>query len=52
MGRDLDAGLVVAEIELEHEDQVIFLPPWAGEEVTDQVRYYNSSLAVTPYKRW
>ena len=47
-----NAGLVVAEIELEHEAQAITLPPWVGEEVTDQVRYYNSSLAVTPYKRW
>ena len=47
-----NAGLVVAEIELEHEAQAITLPPWAGEEVTDQVRYYNSSLAAVPYKRW
>lgn len=47
-----NAGLVVAEIELEHEAQAITLPPWVGEEVTDQVRYYNSSLAVAPYTRW
>jgi adenylate cyclase len=43
---------VVAEIELEDEAQAVPLPPWAGEEVTDDVRYYNSSLAVTPYNRW
>jgi CYTH domain-containing protein len=47
-----NAGLVVAEIELEDEAQAVPLPPWAGEEVTDDVRYYNSSLAVTPYNRW
>ncbi len=45
-------GLVVAEIELEDEAQAVALPPWAGQEVTDDVRYYNSNLAVTPYNRW
>lgn len=47
-----NAGLVVAEIELADESEVVSLPPWAGEEVTDDVRYYNSSLAITPYNRW
>ena len=47
-----NAGLVVAEIELADEAQPVSLPPWAGEEVTDDVRYYNSSLAVTPFNRW
>lgn len=47
-----NAGLVVAEIELEDASQSVSLPPWAGEEVTEDVRYYNSSLASTPYNRW
>lgn len=47
-----NAGLVVAEVELEHADQAIELPEWAGEEVTDQVRYYNLALAARPYSQW
>lgn len=47
-----NAGLVVAEIELDDEADVVALPDWAGEEVTDDVRYYNSNLAVTPFNRW
>ena len=47
-----NAGLVVAEVELEHADQAIDLPEWAGEEVTDQVRYYNLALAARPYRQW
>lgn len=47
-----NTGLVVAEIELEDEAQAVALPPWAGDEVTHDVRYYNSNLAVTPYTRW
>lgn len=47
-----NAGLVVAEIELEAEDQTITLPEWAGEEITHDVRYYNSNLATTPFNRW
>lgn len=38
-------GLVMAEVELESEDQHVALPPWAGREVTADDRYYNSSLA-------
>jgi adenylate cyclase len=45
-------GLVVAEIELESENQKFELPPWAGQEVTDQERYYNVSLAKHPYREW
>ncbi len=47
-----NAGLVVAEIELEHEAQAVTLPPWAGQEVTGDVRYYNSNLVATPYREW
>ncbi len=47
-----NAGLVVAEVELDHEDQAIDLPDWAGEEVTEQARYYNVALAAHPFSGW
>lgn len=45
-------GLVIAEVELASEDQSLELPHWVGEEVTDDKRYYNASLAETPFKNW
>jgi adenylate cyclase len=45
-------GLVVAEIELASPDEAFEKPAWAGEEVTHDVRYYNTSLATNPYKDW
>lgn len=45
-------GLVVAEIELESEDQEFEKPEWVGEEVTGDPRYYNSNLIKEPYTRW
>jgi adenylate cyclase len=45
-------GLVVAEVELSSSDQVFALPNWVGQEVSEQDRYYNSSLAVYPYTQW
>ena len=45
-------GLVVAEIELPTEDTVFAKPDWVGEEVTEDVRYFNSNLSRTPYTRW
>jgi len=47
-----NAGLGVAEVELEHAEQTVRLPEWAGEEGTDQVRYYNLALAAHPFSRW
>jgi CYTH domain-containing protein len=47
-----NAGLIVAEVELESEDQAIALPGWIGEEVTGDPRYYNASLISNPYKQW
>jgi adenylate cyclase len=38
-------GLVIAEIELQHEDQVFDRPAWLGDEITADERYYNASLA-------
>lgn len=45
-------GLVMAEIELESEDQPFDMPDWAGEEVSGDVRYYNGYLARNPYTQW
>ena len=47
-----NADLVVAEIELESEDQHFEKPAWAGEEVTHDLRYYNSQLIQNPYRLW
>ena len=43
-----NAGLVVAEIELESADAPLQVPAWAGSEVTDDPRYYNANLSPTP----
>ncbi|MER3319608.1 MAG: CYTH domain-containing protein [Allomuricauda sp.] len=45
-------GLVLAEIELNHEDERFEKPDWLGEEVTGQVQYYNSQLSRKPFKQW
>ena len=48
----VNAGLLVAEIELTSEDQAFDKPEWIGEEVTDDLRYLNSSLIKHPYSAW
>jgi adenylate cyclase len=45
-------GLVVAEVELESEDEEYPRPEWLGEEVTGDRRYYNSQLLKHPYSQW
>ena len=47
-----NAGLVVAEIELSAEDESFDQPEWLGEEVTQDIRYYNNQLASQPYASW
>ena len=47
-----NAGLVVAEIEMEREDAPLHLPPWLGREVTGEARYYASQLARRPFASW
>ena len=44
--------LRVAEVELESEGQVISLPEWAGQEVSEDPRYYNSQLSREPFSTW
>lgn len=45
-------GLVVAEVELDSEEEAYEKPDFVGEEVTGDVRYYNSFLMRKPYKIW
>lgn len=45
-------GLVVAEVELNHEDEVFERPKWLGEEVTGKPEYYNSQLSKKPFTQW
>ncbi|MGB5809369.1 MAG: CYTH domain-containing protein [Polyangiales bacterium] len=45
-------GLIVAEIELEAEDEAFERPSWIGKEVTDDPRYFNANLIKHPYRTW
>ncbi|GAA3644092.1 CYTH domain-containing protein [Flavivirga jejuensis] len=45
-------GLVVAEVELENENEAFEKPFWLGEEVTGDIKYYNSQLSKQSYKTW
>lgn len=47
-----NSGLITAEIELEHEQEAFKKPDWVGLEVSDDEKYYNSSLSLHPYKLW
>lgn len=45
-------GLIVAEVELDDESRSFERPPWLGEEVTGDPRYYNVNLVRHPFCRW
>lgn len=45
-------GLIVAEIELQDENEEFDIPHWVTKEVSDDKRYYNSNLIKNPYKNW
>jgi CYTH domain-containing protein len=45
-------GLIIAEIELTHEDEAFLLPSWIGMEVSHDARYYNAALIKNPFKSW
>jgi adenylate cyclase len=47
-----NAGLIVAEIELDDPDEPFIKPDWLGDEVTDDPRYYNTCLSSHPYRLW
>ena len=48
----LNRGLIVAEIELEREDQAFAAPDWLGKEVSQDPRYFNAALAAAPFGTW
>ena len=45
-------GLLLAEIELQFEDEAFEKPIWLGKEVTNDERYYNAYLSKNPFKKW
>ena len=47
-----NSGLVVGEVELPAADATVELPSWAGLEVSNDPRYFNSNLALKPFSRW
>ena len=48
----VNEGLIVAEVELESEEQEFSRPDWIGEEVSEDPRYYNANLIANPYTTW
>lgn len=47
-----NAGLILAEIELESEEETYSKPDWLGEEVTGIEKYYNAYLSKHPFSEW
>jgi len=47
-----NAGLIVAEVELQDDQQILDLPEWIGPEVSHDPRYFNANLAKLPYSQW
>ena len=45
-------GLIIAEVELDSEDESFEKPDWLGEEITGDIKYYNSQLCKRPFKTW
>jgi len=48
----VNEGLIMAEIELQSEDEAFEKPLWLGHEVTNDERYYNAYLSKNPFKKW
>jgi adenylate cyclase len=47
-----NAGLIIAEVELDRADRTFERPDWLGDEVTADRRFYNADLAKRPYTSW
>ncbi len=45
-------GLIMAELELDCEEETYEKPSWLGTEVTGDARYFNASLQTKPYSEW
>ena len=50
--KGVNAGLIIAEIELDSEDAPFEKPDWIGEEVSGDSRYFNAALVNEPYSKW
>ena len=50
--KGVNEGLIIAEIELNHETDKFHLPDWLGTEVTGDIKYYNSQLCQNPFSKW
>ncbi len=48
----VNEGLIIAEVELQSENELFEKPDWLGSEVTGDKRYYNAFLSNHPYKHW
>ena len=48
----VNEGLIVAEVELQSEDQSFARPDWIGEEVTSDPKYFNANLVARPFSTW
>ncbi len=48
----LNAGLVIAEVELNSEEESFAIPPWLGKEVSLDMRYKNVHLHLHPFSTW
>lgn len=47
-----NAGLILAEVELDSADATVEIPDWVGDEVTTDPRYYNANLVNRPFRSW
>ena len=45
-------GLIIAEVELTHADEMVQLPAWVAKEVSGDPRFHNSCIAQNPYCNW
>ena len=45
-------GLIVAEVELEDENEIVEIPDWVTKEITGDMKYYNSNLLDHPFSKW
>ena len=48
----LNEGLVTAEVEMKDENELVEIPDWIGDDISDQKRYRNSNLAKRPFTMW
>ena len=50
--KDINKGLIIAEIELLNEDEIIELPNWIDQEISYDDKYLNFNLSQNPYSLW